>query len=59
MSTGPIESDDATAFGVRNLAIKLVPQDGKLVGRVFARGVKPGLGFANLPYVLTLEKLPD
>jgi CubicO group peptidase (beta-lactamase class C family) len=58
-SIGLIESDGAAAFGVRNLVIKLIPQDGKLVGRVLARGVKPGLGFANLPYVLTLEKLPD
>ena len=57
--TGLIESDDAAAFGVRDLVIKLIPQDRKLLGRVLARGVKPGLGFANLPYVLTLEKLPD
>jgi CubicO group peptidase (beta-lactamase class C family) len=59
MSTGLIESDDAAAFGVRKLVIKLTPQDGRLVGRVLARGVKPGLVLANLPYVLTLDKLPD
>jgi len=59
MSSGLIESVDVTAFGVRKLVIKLIPQDGKLVGRVVARGVKAGVGFANLPYVLTLERLPD
>jgi CubicO group peptidase (beta-lactamase class C family) len=59
MSTGLIESDDAAAFGVRELVVKLIPQDGKLVGRVTARGVKPGLVLANLPYVLSLWKTPD
>jgi CubicO group peptidase (beta-lactamase class C family) len=59
MSTALIESGDAAAFGVRKLVIKLIPQDGKLVGRVIARGVKPGLVLANLPYVVTLDKLPD
>lgn len=58
-STGLIESDDAAAFGIRKLVVKLIPQDGKLVGRVIARGVKPGLVLANLPYVLTLDKVPD
>jgi hypothetical protein len=58
MSTGLIESDDAAAFGVRKLVIKLLPQDGKLVGRVTAGGVRPGLVLANLPYVLTLDKVP-
>jgi hypothetical protein len=59
MSTGLIESDDAAAFGVRQLVVKLIPQDGKLVGRVTAQGVKPGLVLANVPYVLTLDKVPD
>ena len=59
MSTGLIESDDAAAFGVRKLVIKLIPQDGKLVGRVTARGVKPGMVLANLPYVLSLDKVRD
>jgi CubicO group peptidase (beta-lactamase class C family) len=58
MSTGLIESDDAAAFGVRKLVVKLIPQDGKLIGRLTARGVKPGLVLANLPYVLTLDKVP-
>ncbi len=53
MSTGLIESDDAAAFRVRKLVVKLIPRDGKLVGRVIARGVKSGLVLANLPYVLT------
>jgi hypothetical protein len=59
MSTGLIESDDAAAFGVRQLVVKLIPQNGQLVGRVTARGAKPGLVLANLPYVLTLDKVPD
>jgi CubicO group peptidase (beta-lactamase class C family) len=59
MSTGLIESDDAAAFGVRKLVVKLIPQNGKLVGRVTARGVIPGLVLANLPYVLSLDKVPD
>lgn len=57
MSNGLIESDDAAAFGVRKLAIKLIPQNGKLVGRVTARGGKRGMVIANLPYVLTLNKV--
>jgi hypothetical protein len=58
MSTGLIEADHAAAFGVRKLVVKLIPQDGKLVGRVTARGVRPGLLLANLPYVLNLDKMP-
>ncbi|NYF90920.1 serine hydrolase domain-containing protein [Tunturiibacter empetritectus] len=59
VSTGLIESDGAGAFGVRKLVVKLIPQDGKLVGRVMARGEKTGLVFANLPYVLTLDRVLD
>jgi CubicO group peptidase (beta-lactamase class C family) len=59
MSTGLIESEGAAAFGVRKLRIKLIPQDGKLVGRVMAQGEKPGLLLANLPYVLTLKRVAD
>jgi CubicO group peptidase (beta-lactamase class C family) len=58
MSDGLIESSDAAAFGVRKLVVKLIPQDGKLAGRVFARGTKPGLVVANLPFVLTLDRVP-
>jgi hypothetical protein len=57
MSTGLIESAGATGFGVRELVLKLIPQDRKLVGRVMAQGAKPGLVLANLPYVLTLDKV--
>ena len=59
MSTGLIESDHAAAFGVRKLALKLIPKDGKLEGRVSARGVTPGMVDANLPYVLTLDRVRD
>ena len=58
-SAGLIESTGALAFGVRKLAIKLIPQDGKLVGRIIARGSRPGLILANLPYVLTLDRVAD
>ena len=58
-STGLIGSNDSAAFGVRKLVVKLIPQDGKLVGRVIARGVEPGLVVANLPYVLTLDRISD
>jgi hypothetical protein len=57
VSTGLIESADAAAFGVCELVLKLIPQDRKLVGRVMAQGAKPGLVVANLPYVLTLDKV--
>jgi CubicO group peptidase (beta-lactamase class C family) len=53
---GFIACTDADAFGVRTLSIKLVPQNGKLVGRVNAYGTRPGLVAANLPYALTLER---
>lgn len=59
MSTGLIESDDAAAFGVRKLEVKLISQGGKLVGRVVAGGTKPSLVAANLPYVLTLNRAPN
>jgi CubicO group peptidase (beta-lactamase class C family) len=59
MSTGLIESDDAAAFGVRQLVVKLIPQNGKLIGMVAARGTKPGVLLASLPYVLTLDKVAD
>lgn len=56
-STGLIESAHALAFGIRRLVIKLIPQEGKLVGRIIARGTRPGLVLANLPYVLTLNRV--
>jgi hypothetical protein len=58
MSTGIIDSPDAAAFGIRDLMVKLILRDGKLLGRVSARGIKSGLGFANLPFVVTLDKVP-
>lgn len=58
-STGLIECSDALAYGVRKLVIKLVPKEGKLEGRIIARGTKPGLVLANLPYVLTLRRASE
>jgi hypothetical protein len=39
------------------LVLKLIPQEGKLCGRVTAKGTRPGLLLANIPYVLTLERV--
>ena len=55
-TTGLIDCDHGAAFGSRTLVLKLVPHEGKLCGRVTARGTRPGLLLANLPYVLTLER---
>ena len=54
---GLVECAQAEAFGVRTLALKLVPRDGALTGRVIAEGTRPGLLLANIPYVLSLRRL--
>ena len=56
ITSGLIDCDHGEAFGSRTLVLKLVPHAGKLCGRVTARGTRPGLLLANLPYVLTLER---
>jgi CubicO group peptidase (beta-lactamase class C family) len=56
-SAGLIETADAREYGIRTLVLKLVPQEGKLVGRIIAQGIKPGLVLANLPYVVTLSRV--
>jgi CubicO group peptidase (beta-lactamase class C family) len=55
-TSGLIQCSDAAAFGHRKLVLKLAPQQGKLVGRVTARGTKPGLILANLPYVVSVGR---
>ncbi len=54
---GLVECARADAFGVRALALKLVPRDGGLTGRVIAEGTRPGLLLANIPYVLSLSRV--
>lgn len=53
MSTGFIDSPDVIRTGAKTLKIKLIPYEGKLVGRVLAT--------ANvmLPYVLTLNRTSE
>jgi len=52
-TVGRIESMDALRNEATNLALKLTPQDGKLVGRILASANKPG---TLLPYVLSLNR---
>jgi CubicO group peptidase (beta-lactamase class C family) len=57
-STGLIESADAIRNQARTLKIKLIPHEGKLVGRVIAEGGKAGsLPSVMLPYVLSLNRV--
>jgi CubicO group peptidase (beta-lactamase class C family) len=55
-TSGLVDCRDALAFGKRTLGLKLIPHEGKLIGRVTARGNRPGLLTADIPYVLTLER---
>ena len=49
-----IESPDAIRSKATNLSLKLIPQNGKLVGRILATSEDGGTA---LPYVLTLSRL--
>jgi hypothetical protein len=49
-----IESPDAIRSGATDLSLKLIPQNGKLIGRILARSKDGG---TELPYVLTLSGL--
>ncbi len=55
-TSGLVDCTDGAAFGSRTLVLKLISSGGKLVGRVTARGTRPGLLLANIPYVLMLER---
>ena len=57
-TSGLIDCDYAADFGVRKLMVHLVPDGGRLIGRVIASGQRPGLLVANIPYVLTLDRDP-
>jgi CubicO group peptidase (beta-lactamase class C family) len=52
-TVGIIESPDAIRNEATNLSFKVIPQDGKLVGRILASAKAPG---TLLPYVLTLNR---
>ena len=54
---GLIDCVHAIEFGERVLVLKLIPNRGKLIGRVTERGARPGLLLANIPYVLTLDRV--
>lgn len=57
-SVGLIESADAIRHEAKTLKIKLIPHEGKLVGRILAEAGKPGsMPSAMLPYVLTLNRV--
>lgn len=56
VTSGLVDCTDGAAFGRRTLVLKLIASGGKLVGRVTARGTRPGLLLANIPYVLMLER---
>jgi hypothetical protein len=56
-STGLIESADAIRTAARTLKIKLIPNEGRLVGRVLAMAGDPNFKNATLPYVLTLSRV--
>jgi hypothetical protein len=52
-STGIIRSKDALRNEATNLALKVMPQEGALVGRILASAKTPG---TLLPYVLSLSR---
>ena len=54
-AVGIIESSDALRREATNLSLKLMPQNGKLVGRILARSKDGGTA---LPYILALSRLP-
>jgi CubicO group peptidase (beta-lactamase class C family) len=56
-STGVIHSPDVRRTGAKTLKLKLMPHEGKLVGRVLAvTSGDPNFKFEMLPYVLTLNR---
>jgi CubicO group peptidase (beta-lactamase class C family) len=55
VSTGLIDSAEAMRTGAKTLKIKLIPHQGKLVGRVLATAGDPNIKNVMLPYVLTLN----
>ena len=56
MSTGFIDSADALRTGAKTLKIKLIPYEGKLVGRILATARDPDVKNVMLPYLITLQR---
>lgn len=56
VSVGFIDSADALRTGAKTLKIKLVPYEGRLVGRILATAGDPNVKNVMLPYVLTLNR---
>jgi hypothetical protein len=56
VSVGFIDSPDAIRTGAKTLKIKLMPYEGKLMGRVLATSGDPNIKNVMLPYVLTLNR---
>jgi hypothetical protein len=56
VSIGLIDSPDAIRTGAKTLKIKLMPYEGKLVGRVLATAGDLNVKNVMLPYVLTLNR---
>jgi len=56
LSTGRIDAPDALRTGAKTLQIKLLPHEGRLVGRVFAIAGDPNVKNVRLPFVLTLSR---
>jgi hypothetical protein len=53
-AVGVIQSPDAIRSEATTLSLKLMPQNGKLIGRILAKSKDGGTA---LPYVLTLIRL--
>jgi CubicO group peptidase (beta-lactamase class C family) len=52
-SNGLIESSDAIRAGAKTLSLKLIPREGRLLGRILATDSKTVM----LPYVLSLDRM--
>jgi hypothetical protein len=56
LSTGKIDAPDVVRTGAETLQIKLLPNDNRLLGRVFAIAGDPNVKNVRLPFVLTLSR---
>jgi hypothetical protein len=59
VSEGFIDSADALRTGAKTLKIKLLPHEGKLVGRILATAGDPSVKNVTLPYVITMNRASD
>jgi CubicO group peptidase (beta-lactamase class C family) len=56
LSAGGIDSADALRTAAKTLKLKLIPHEGKLVGRILATAGNPDVKNVMLPYVITLQR---